>query len=123
MEYHWQTVIGQAPSKSNSYRIIFIDGHPSLKKTPATEAYEKSFFWQVGDYRNLKIKGAFELYIRVFFSSMRNDLDNSLKAVLDCLQYTNTISNDNQCCKIIAEKFVDKLSPRIEFKIVTIDDK
>ena len=30
-------------------------------------------------------------------------------------------NNDNLCVKIIAEKFVDKENPRIEFKIVTID--
>ena len=122
MEYHWQTIPGQPPSKSNTYKIITINGHGSLGKTTGLKTYESGFYLCVGSYRNLNISGFFELHIRVYFSSMSNDLDNALKVVLDCLQYTKTIKNDNRCVKIIAEKFVDKYSPRIEFKIVTIDD-
>ena len=51
---------------------------------------------------------------------MSNDLDNSLKCLLDCLQYSKTIKNDNRCVKIVAEKFIDKESPRVEFKLVEI---
>lgn len=76
---------------------------------------------QVGKYRNLMISGFFELHIRVYFASMSHDLDNSLKVVLDCLQYTKTIKNDNKCVKIVAEKFLDKTNPRIEFKLIEID--
>jgi Holliday junction resolvase RusA-like endonuclease len=52
---------------------------------------------------------------------MRSDIDNSLKVQLDCLQKCKAIKNDNLCVKIVAEKFVDKENPRVEFKIVTID--
>jgi Holliday junction resolvase RusA-like endonuclease len=76
---------------------------------------------QVGEYRNLNISGYFELHIRVYYTAMRSDLDNSLKVVLDCLQHTKTIDNDNKCVKIVAEKFVDKTNPRIEFYLETID--
>jgi Holliday junction resolvase RusA-like endonuclease len=76
---------------------------------------------QVGAYRNLNIKGYFEIHLRVFYPAMRQDLDNSLKVVLDCLQHTKTIENDNKCVKIVAEKFIDKENPRIEFKLVTIE--
>ena len=119
-EHPWQTIIGQAPSKSNSYRVIYVDGHQKLGKTDAVTKYEKAFFWQVGHYRNLNITGAFELHIRVYFSSMSHDLDNSLKVVLDCLQQTRTIKNDNKCCKIVADKFIDKNNPRIEFRLVEV---
>ena len=51
---------------------------------------------------------------------MSHDLDNSLKVVLDCLQQTHTIVNDNKCCKIVAEKFIDKSNPHIEFRLVEI---
>lgn len=119
-EYPWQTILGQAPSKSNSYKIVWVDGHAKLGKTEAVTKYEKAFFWQVGQYRNLNIEGPFELYIRVYFATMSHDLDNSLKAVLDCLQQTKTIKNDNKCCKIVAEKFIDKNEPRIEFRLVEI---
>ena len=119
-EYPWQTIPGQPPSKSNTYRIIQIKGHGSLGKTSALKAYETSFFWHLGSYRNLGIAGSFELHIRVYFASLSHDLDNSLKVVLDCLQYGKTIKNDNKCCKIVAEKFLDKENPRIEFMLVEI---
>ncbi len=42
---------------------------------------------------------------------------DTLKCLLDCLQMTGTIKNDNRCVKIVAEKFIDKANPRIEFEI------
>lgn len=121
IEHPWQTIIGQPPSKSNTYKIITFAGHSKLGKTPATQKYEKAFYIQVGSYRNMMITGFFELHIRVYFSTMSHDLDNSLKVVLDCLQQTQTIKNDNKCVRIVADKFVDKLNPRIEFKLVEVE--
>ena len=120
VEHDWQTIIGQAPSKSNTYKVITLGGHGSLGKTQGLKKYEQSFYMQVGKYRNLMIEGYFELHIRVYFATMSHDLDNSLKVVLDCLQYTKTIKNDNKCVKIVAEKFIDKVNPRIEFKLVEV---
>lgn len=122
MEHPWQTILGNVPSKSNCYKIVTLGGHGDIAKTPALKQYEKSFFMQVGAYRNMNIKGLFEYHCRVFYPSMRSDLDNSLKIQLDCLQMTKTIENDNKCVKIVAEKFIDKVNPRIEFKIITIDE-
>ena len=120
IEHDWQTILGQAPSKSNQYRIIKIGGHSSLKKNDSLKAYENSFYMQVGKYRDLMITGFFELHLRVYFASMSHDLDNSLKIILDCLQHTKTIKNDNKCVKIIADKFLDKINPRIEFRLIEI---
>ena len=120
IEHDWQTIIGHVPSKSNNYKIVYKAGHPSIDKSDGVKKYEKDFFMQVGKYRNLNISGLFELYIRVYFETRSPDLDNSLKTVLDCLQYTKTIKNDNKCVKIVAEKYVDKMNPRIEFRIVEI---
>ncbi len=67
------------------------------------------------------IKGLFELYLDVYNSSQRNRiLDNSFKGVLDCLQACKAIENDRNCVKIVAQKFVDKVNPRIEFTIKEI---
>ena len=115
-----QTILGQPPSKSNSYQIITIAGHSSLGKTPAMKRYEQSFFLQCGQYRNKNIDTFFELYVDVFFQSNRPDLDNALKVVLDCLQSCKAIKNDRLCVKIIAQKFIDKTNPRIEFDIVEV---
>lgn len=121
MEYEWQTIMGNTPSKSNCYRIITLGGHGSLAKTQKMKDFENSFFMQCGIYRNLNIDKYFEYHCKVFYPSMRSDIDNSLKIQLDCLQKTKTIKNDNLCIKVVAEKFIDKEKPRIEFKIITIE--
>ena len=57
MTHGWQTIQGTIPSKSNCYRIVTIGGHGSLAKTSGLKAYERSFYMQVGAYRNLGITG------------------------------------------------------------------
>lgn len=106
-----QVIQGVCPSKSNSYRI----GHKGLFKTKALTDYENNFFIQCNHYRNQNIDGYFEIYVDVFYPNQRADLDNSLKIVLDCLQKCKAIVNDNKCVKIVANKFLDKKEPRIEF--------
>ena len=92
--------------------------HSSLAKTKALKTYEENFFIQLPpSLRNIDINGYFEFEIDVFYPSQRADLDNSLKVVLDCLQKTKTIRNDNKCVRIVANKALDKNNPRIEFKI------
>lgn len=120
VEHDWLTVRGHIPSKSNNYKIIKINGHASLDKSDSVKAYEQAFYWQAGTYRNMGIAGCFEIYVRVYFETTSPDLDNSLKTLLDCLQYTKTIKNDNKCVKIVAEKFVDRTDPRIEFRITEV---
>ena len=116
------TVLGNTPSKSNCYKIITLKGkngkdHGSLAKTASMKTYENSFFMQVGKSRGVMIDEYFDFEIDVYYPSNRSDLDNSLKVVLDCLQKAKVIKNDNKCTKIVARKFIDKLNPRIEFKI------
>ena len=113
----WQIIQGNTPSKSNCYRIVTIGGHASLGKTKALTTYENLFYIQCNKYRNAGIAGYFELHLKVFYPSERSDLDNSLKIILDCLQKVGAIKNDNRCVKIVAEKFLDKARPRIEFLI------
>lgn len=121
MEYEWHTIKGNAPSKSNAYKIITLNGHGSLCKGKALKIYENSFYMQIGDLRNIMIDKYFEFHCRVYNDSMRKDIDNASKIILDCLQHTKTIKNDNLCVKLVMEKFIDKDNPRIEFKIITIE--
>lgn len=116
----FQTIRGVAPSKSNLYKIVTIGGHGSLAKTKKIKDYEKSFFLQCDKYRNRNIKGFFVFRIKVYYPSQRADLDNVLKVTLDCLQQCGAISNDRNCIRIEAEKFIDKVDPRIEFQIIEI---
>ena len=82
--------------------------------------YEKSFFLQCNHYRNKMIKGLFEIEIDAFFPSNRQDLDNVLKGVLDNLQSCKAIENDRNCVRITAQKFIDKINPRIEFRLIEL---
>lgn len=118
---HEQVILGCVPSKSNCYRIITLGGHGSLAKTQAMKDFEKKFYLQCGAYRNKNIKGFFELYCDVFFQSNLPDLDNSLKGLLDCLQSCKAIKNDRNCVKIVANKFIDKVNPRIEFTLKEVE--
>lgn len=120
-EYDWTTVSGQIPAKANNYKIIYKGGHPSLGKHDSVSGYETAFYWHLPPaMRNLEINKPFEFYVRVYFTSVAHDLDNALKTLMDCLQYTHTIKNDNKCAKIVAEKCIDKDNPRVEFKIVEL---
>ncbi len=116
MSYPRQTIYGQPPSKSNSYRIITIHGHGSLAKTQATKKYEESFFMQCS-LRNANIAKRFKLTIDVYFKSDLPDIDNALKVTLDMLQACKAIRNDRLCAEIHARKLIDKERPRIEFEI------
>ena len=91
-----------------------------MAKTKVLTDYEKSFHLQCNKYRNVNITGLFEIELRVFNESNRADLDNALKIILDCLQKVKAISNDNNCIKILAEKFIDKDKPRIEFRLIKL---
>lgn len=97
-----------------------INGHASLTKSNAMKRYEEMFLWHVGAMRGANIDKPFELHLRVWFPSKRSDLDGCLKGILDCLQTAKVIKNDNNCCKIVADKFIDKNNPRIEFRLIEV---
>ncbi|WP_303223975.1 RusA family crossover junction endodeoxyribonuclease [Butyricimonas faecihominis] len=115
-----QIIHGKVPSKSNSYKVITKNGRGSIAKKDALVAYEKSFYLQCDKYRNKNISGLFEINLKVFYENQRPDLDNCLKIILDCLQSCKAITNDRNCVKVVAEKFIDKMNPRIEFELIEV---
>lgn len=117
-----QKITGQVPSKSNSYMIGKINGHYTILKKSAVKRYERQFLLQCSRYRDWNYGGLFKLSVDVFCKTMSHDLDNTLKVILDCLQYCNAIKNDNQCVDIHARKFLDKEKPRIEFSLIPCDE-
>ena len=119
-EHEQITILGQVPSKSNSYRIAQLGGHSTLIRSSTLIRYATSFYMQMGHYRKLAIQGLFELYVDVYFTTMSHDLDNSLKVILDCLQTGGAIKNDNRCVKIVAQKFIDRRNPRVELRVVEL---
>lgn len=109
----WETIRGTPPSKSNQYIIA----NNRLIKSKAVKTYEDLFYIQCTKYRGRNIQGYFEAHIKVYYPNQRSDLDGMMKVFFDNLQRVGAIKNDNKLVKVIAEKFLDKENPRIEFKI------
>lgn len=124
MKYPRITIPGQAPAKSNCYKIITTAGHGSLAKKKRLKEYEEWFMWRCplrGTKERPLISVPFSITADVYFRTMSNDLDNCLKIILDTLQHRcHAIKNDNLCAGINVRKFVDKNNPRIEFEIEEI---
>lgn len=113
-----ETIYGQVVSKANNYEIgNDKHGQRYIIKSEAMRAYERSFMEQCRIYKDRNVNCYFTLYVAVYESSMRFDLDNSLKTLLDCLQMVKAITDDNLCRKIVAEKHIDKYRPRVVFAI------
>lgn len=113
-----ETIYGQIVSKANNYQVgNDKHGQRYIIKSEAMRAYERSFMEQCKVYKDRMIDCHFTLYVAVYESSVRYDLDNALKTILDCLQMTRTITDDNLCRKIVAEKRIDKHRPRVVFAI------
>lgn len=110
---HYQAV----PGKFGTKRII------KDEKIRKIRTYERSFAQQCRIYRNRGISSRFRLFVRVFHSSVRFDLDNSLKTLLDCLQMVGAITDDKLCFQIEAEKKIDRYHPRIEFAILEVNEQ
>ncbi|MBC8593878.1 RusA family crossover junction endodeoxyribonuclease [Oscillospiraceae bacterium N12] len=119
-----EVIHGQIIAKANHYQAVpgkF--GQKRIIKDEIIRAYERSFMEQCKVYRNRRISSRFRLFVRVWHSSERFDLDNSLKTLLDCLQMAGAIADDKLCYQIEAEKHLDKYRPRIEFAILEVNEQ
>ncbi len=117
MGIEMETILGQIIPKANNYVTVQNGrtGGRRLIKSDETRQYERAFSLQCRVYRNRRIDVPFRLYCIVYERSRRFDLDNSLKTVLDCLQYVHAITDDNLCVEIVAKKKIDKINPRLEY--------
>lgn len=119
-----EVIHGQIVAKANHYQAVpgkF--GKKRIIKDEAIRAYEYSFIEQCKVYRNRRIATRFRLFVRVWHSSVKFDLDNSLKTLLDCLQMVDAITDDNLCFQIEAEKHLDEYHPRIEFALLEVNEQ
>ena len=120
----WETIYGQVVGKANHYMAVPAgQGGRRIIKDEAIRRYERTFLQQCRIYRDKRISCRFRLFARVFHSSIRYDLDNSLKSILDCLQMVEAITDDKLCYEIRAEKHVDKRNPRVEYAIEVINEQ
>lgn len=119
-----ETIFGQIVGKANHYQAVpGRNGERRIIKDDKIRAYERSFMEQCTKYRNRRISSRFRLFVRVWHSSIRFDLDNSLKTLLDCLQMVEAITDDKLCFQIEAEKHIDKYHPRIEFALLEVNEQ
>ena len=119
-----EAINGQIIAKANHY--MSVPGRNGMKRIIKDEkirAYERSFISQCKIYKNKRISSRFRLFVRVYHSSVRFDLDNSLKTLLDCLQMVNAIEDDKLCFQIEAEKKIDKYHPRIEYALLEVNEQ
>ena len=75
-----EIIYGQVVSKANNYEVGN-DKHGGryIIKSEAIRAYERSFIEQCQIYKDRLINCHFTLYVAVYESSVRYDLDNALK--------------------------------------------
>lgn len=119
-----ETIHGQIIAKANHYQAVpGRGGERRIIKDEKIRAYERSFMEQCTKYRNRRISTRFRLFVRVWHSSVRFDLDNSLKTLLDCLQMAGAITDDKLCFQIEAEKRIDKRYPRVEFALQEVNEQ
>lgn len=119
-----EVIYGQIIAKANHYQAVPGKGDTKrIIKDGKIRAYERSFIQQCKIYKDRRISSRFRLFVRVWHSSVRFDLDNSLKTLLDCLQMVGAITDDNLCFQIEAEKHIDKYRPRIEFALLEVNEQ
>ena len=120
----YETIYGQVIAKASHYQAV-PDGQGGRRiiKDEKIRAYERSFNEQCRIYRGKNIDRPFLLHITVYQSSNVYDLDNSLKTILDCLQYTHVIKDDRDCVGIRADKRIDHDRPRIVYGIEELEPK
>lgn len=109
-----EVIRGQILGKANNYQVV---PGGRMIKSERLRRYEDSFLRQCVKYKGMRIGTRFQLKAKVYHGSSVYDLDNSLKTLLDCLEYAGAITNDNLCYSIVAEKLIDRSNPRVEFSI------
>lgn len=113
-----EVIFGNVVSKANHYQAT----RHGIIKDAIIRAYERSFARQC-QHKGANINVPFVLDIRVFYETSKNDLDNSIKTILDCLQDNGVISNDNLCVEIRAKKGFDSKNPRAIISVETIQNE
>ena len=82
------------------------------------KATKTAIAWEIRSQVNFEpIKGTVALNVLFYFKNSRMDIDNALKALLDCM--TGLIyEDDSQIEELHVFKMIDKQNPRIEIQIL-----
>lgn len=113
------TVLGSPQSKANSRKAVMLGKRPAFIKSDAARAYLANFQLQCPRLKTI-ITTPVAVFIEIFYSSRRPDLDESL--ILDAMQ-DRIYANDRQ----VQEKHIlwglDQANPRCVVRIVPIQDR
>lgn len=106
-------VNGELASKSNGRRFI---RRGLIIKSNKALIFEELFPLQVRPKpEDCITEGEVTLTATIFYKTQRNDLDESL--LMDCIQNVGLVSNDRQIREKHIYHGIDKVNPRVEFKI------
>lgn len=123
-ELQRETIYGEVVAKANHYMSVpGRAGERRIIKDPVIRQYEGNFCRQVSIYRGRNINSRFILFVEVYYQNSQHDLDNSLKTILDCLQYSHVITDDRYCIEIHASKHRAGNNPRVIFAIKELEPK
>lgn len=102
------TVEGNVPSKKNSYKIHLNPKTGARWIAPSEEVkqFEENLAWVArAAYRGDEpMYGNLQLFISAYVSNPRRDIDNLLGSILDGIERSGVIENDNQFYRIVMDK-------------------
>lgn len=114
----WEGVIeGEAASKANSRRFVNFGGKPRFIKSKKALSYADAFKAQVLPLEH-KLEGDLFFGAKIYYSSRRPDLDESL--ILDLLQDRIYLNDRQVKCKFVMWG-LDKEFPRAEIFICPLE--
>lgn len=120
---------GKIPAKSSG-RQVYLNkktGRRFYASSDAYQKYEEDFLWQVKNkrYKQLPMnkKGRLSVTLIVYDTSRRQDIDSFPKTILDCLQKSGLIVNDNKIDKLLVVREVNKENPRCVILIEEFKNK
>lgn len=109
-------IMGQVYSLKNSKQLSSKGGKPRIIKNWKARRFEEDFLWQVPIFaRSLHWEGPVRVTIRVYYPSMRQDLDCAI--LCDLLQTSGVIKNDRQIVEQHFYRELDRNKPRAEVTV------
>ncbi|WP_233564199.1 hypothetical protein [Bacteroides sp. AM16-24] len=110
-----EVINGQIIAKANHYQAVPGRGDTKrIIKDEVIRAYERSFIAQCKTYRDRRISSRFRLFVKVWHSSPRFDLDNSLKTLLGEQGVVVNLSNDYSQLEKTVKESVGSLQKSFE---------
>ncbi len=115
------TIVGEPASKANSRRLVTVKGRAMFIKSKKALNYKRAFELQCPVREPLYEKGQdLAVAMKIYYKTRRPDLDESL--ILDLLEGF-VYENDRQVKLKYISWGLDKVNPRTEIVISTIDNK